>query len=184
MQHERAAIMALTFCIGFTTAFIAYGLPTTPTPLVVVPTTQSATALNAQPVQRPSVAPVASTDNVNAGVALDTEGLWMQAGNERLLISPSVAAAPDMPEAHLDIHQAVVRTDGTYVFFCAETVTSNGACEPRVFAMDDFRVYRVEAAGQTGTLEPAELEVTWLANGALAINGFTSVSSDTPWVVE
>jgi hypothetical protein len=152
--------------------------------LVVVPTTQSATALIAQQEQRLSAAPVPSSINVNTGVALDAEGLWLHTGNERLLISPSVAAAPDMPEAHLDIHQAVVRTDGAYAFFCAETVTTNGACEPRVFSMDDFRVYRVESAGQTGSLEPAELEVTWLANGALAINGFTSVSSDTPWVLE
>jgi hypothetical protein len=184
MQHERAAVMALTFCIGFTTAFIAYGLPTMVAPIAVVPATQPASVMMAEKstmVHTGEDVPPAVT---NVGVRLDADGLWLQTGFETQLISPSLAAAPDLPEAHVDIHQAVVRADGAYVFFCAETLEQTGVCEPRVFDVADFTVYRVESQGQTGSLSVQDLSVTWLTNGLLAINGFQSSSLATPWVVE
>lgn len=184
MQHERAALMALTFCIGFTTAFIAYGLPSTVAPLVVVPANQTASVIMSdQPAMMVANKDTTATPT-NVGIRLDAEGLWLQSGSEAQLISPSVEAAPELPEAHVDIHQAVVRADGTYVFFCAETPQAVGVCEPRVFDVADFTIYRVESQGQTGSLPVEDLSVTWLANGALAINGFQSVSLATPWVVE
>lgn len=184
MQHERAAIMALTFCIGFTTAFIAYGLPETsvPGPIVQATNSQRAAVIDTQPTG--ATAPVTSKSNVAPGVSLDADGLWLLANGEEYLVSPSASFAPEMEEAHVDIHQAVVRNDGAYLFFCAETPAAAGMCEPRVFDVENYRVHRVESQGQTGNLEPATMDVTWLADGSLNINGYTSVSLATPWVVE
>ena len=181
MQHERAAVMALTFCIGFTTAFIAYGIPTVEAPptLVTAAPTQTAAVIQAD-----RTAPSAQPESRNVGVTLDDDGLWLQIGDERHLASPSVAVAPEIPEAHVDVHQAVVREDGAFLFFCAETTASQGQCEPRVYDVANFRMYRVESNGQTGTLEPATLDSVWQNDGRLDINGFASVTAQRPWMLE
>lgn len=187
MQHERAAVMALTFCIGFTTAFIAYGVPqvSAPVPVAFAPATQPAAIIIAEsPESVPAPAPSAAVATAQPGVALDKEGLWFLRNGERLLVSPSIASAPTIPEAHVDVHQAVARADGAYLFFCAETAAAAGVCEPRVFDSTNFGVHRIQSQGQTGTLDPAQLEVSWQSDGRLAINGFVSSSAVQPWVVE
>jgi hypothetical protein len=181
MQHERAAVMALTFCIGFITAFIAYGIPTSNVPLAVVPAaSQPASVVVAERAVRAAPTPQAP----QTGVALDSEGLWLVRNGERMLVSPTAATAPDLPEAHTEVHQAVVSDDGNYLFFCPETATNPGLCEPRVFDVENYSVHRVQSQGQTGNLNPATLDVSWLPNGSLEINGFASASASQPWVVE
>lgn len=187
MQHERAAIMALTFCIGFTTAFIGYGIPTTSAPIAVTPVsnTQTASLADTQPAR--IVEPSYTTGGGGqpaSRVSLDTDGLWFIVAGEEYLVSPSTSLAPDIQEAHTDIHQALARTDSSYLFFCAETLETAGLCEPRVFDLANFRIHQVQSQGQTGTLDPATMQVTWLADGRLSINGFTSAAATMPWQVE
>ncbi|MAZ30290.1 hypothetical protein CL655_03340 [bacterium] len=186
MQHERAAIMALTFCIGFTTALIAYGIPVSDAPVAYVPATQTAALMDAEPevtpeAPSPTAAPDAST--LPPELALSENGLYLIQGETETLISVSAAAAPDLAEAHTAIHQALVSPSGEFVFYCAVTATSDGDCYLRVFDATNFEVRALTVNNEVLIVDPTELSAAWSSDNRLQVNQHVSVSSAAPWVM-
>lgn len=183
MKHERAAIMALTFCIGFTTGLIAYGIPVADMPTAVVPATPNTAAVaNTQPVANETQAP--TQDSVFSYVETDEDGLYHVVEGERIMISPSAAFAPELPEAHQAVYGAVASRDARYVFFCVATSTVLAECAPRVYAADSFTVHPIVVAGESLSLESASVNAAWTSNGELQVNQFVSQTAAEPWLMQ
>ena len=185
MKNERAAIMALTFCIGFTTGLIAYGLLVQDVPVAYVPAkTQPASVASAESEASKRSQPVPPPPSVFSYVETGLTGFYHVVNGERILISPSVSLAPDLPETHTAIHTPVASRDARFVFFCAETTGSGGDCYPRVFAAETFSTHAVQLDAAVMRIDPANLTAAWTSDGLLQLNQSISTSADKPWVLQ
>lgn len=189
MKNERAAVMALTFCIGFTSALIAYGIPVTDAPvdIVVVAPRESNTAsvIDSQVVTATEVQ-ATELEMISTGGMLELreQGLFLLSDDVDKLISVSAAVAPEVESAHTDIHTPLVSHDGSFVFYCAETLESEGACFARVYDVEEESVHAVSAAGEVLSMQPASVVASWNNDGLLVLGGATSAAADIPWVLE
>lgn len=178
MKHERAAIMALTFCIGFTTGLIAYGLPEAEPEY----TTKAPQVASVAPGSSIKLAERDTTSSIRTET--DETGLYYIKGTVRTLVAPTVAYAGAIPEAYTDAHAVSVSPDGMYVFFCAETTSQPNSCAPRVFDVAGFAVHGVTQAGIAQAQNPSTLNATWSGDHTLTLNGRSTVVDALPWVVE
>lgn len=188
MTHERAAVMALTFVIGFTTGLIAYGLPVADAPVAYVPpTSQTASAISAsaeveeadvldQSVAQPTIG------TTQAYAEVDTAGLhFITDAGERLLVSVAVGNGVDGIRAHTAIHQPLPSPDGRFLFYCAEYADTAGACDALVFSAENNTLRPVTV----DTLQvPSRMRTAWSSDGRLQINQQVSLSAAQPWEVE
>jgi len=185
MKNERAVIMALTFCIGFTTGLIAYGIPEPTEPVVYTPVLARQAAVATSQLQDTSViedSSATSQDSITStNYEINDEGLYHIAAGERTLISPTIAFAGAIPEAHRAVHGVAVSPDNQFVFFCAETPDSDGACYPRVYVAATFSIHPVFVNDEKIVLETDNIDVSWTSDNRLLLDTLASVSAERPW---
>jgi hypothetical protein len=175
MKNERAAIMALTFCIGFTTGLIAYGIPAADVP-VATPAVQVA-SLSDTPVAAPPALPAPTADFL-----LNDSGLYYLANDIQQIVSPS-SALINIPEAHSAVYAPLMSPDGQYLFYCAETAATPGRCFPRVYDSSTVTVHSVSQGGSAAPVTITELEVGWVDDDTLFMNGQRTVPGALVWVL-
>lgn len=185
MNYERAAIMATTYCIGFMTAFIAYGLAEPETaPVAIVPALDMpAAAIVAKP---PTPLPTAVSSGVS-GVytALEVDGLYLHTGTSSTLIAVPKSLDPAFATVGYEsVLYSLPRPDAVYVFFCATYTADTEGCSPRVFDTTANTIHIVQKAAEPVVIDAATLKAAWVSDGRIQINNFVSVNPTTPWIVE
>lgn len=173
--------MALTFCIGFTTALIAYGIPAEEAPVAYTP---PATTETRSKSVAPSSASAAIVTAQQPSIELTETGLYYVKNGTRTIISAAAAATPDIPEAHQAVHRPLVSPNGRYVFYCTETAATVVGCSPRVFDYDGFGIHPVTVAGTADSVDPTNLDVRWGDDGRLQLNQFVSANTAAPWKLQ
>lgn len=190
MKHERASIVFLSYLIGFTTAFIGYGLATDEeylAPLVVAPAAPSQLGTVVGSITPVEVPEVTVPPRAEAGdVAYETEeGLFMEVAGEARLISPDQLTTP-FPELnpHTSVATYVVSTTKDYMFYCTISVIDSIACNPFVYSWADNTIYPVSIGSINGTFDSSMVKAAWSSDGRLQVNQYVSVSASAPWQLE
>lgn len=87
-----------------------------------------------------------------------------------------------VPADHLI--EAELSRDSTYVYFCEQQRKEIDICNPFVYSVLDGVTYPVTLNGSK--YEPAASRhfSAWSAQGILSVNGYESVSGETPWQLQ
>jgi hypothetical protein len=185
MKNERAAIMALTFCIGFTTALIAYGLPIKDIPMtVVVPATSNTANLSATQSSGQRNTANAEQPDAQGYAKLDEDGLYLVNSVGTFLVSVDQLTAPNIPEAHAAIHMPIVDPSGTYLFYCAQMKTDHDHCTPRIFDSVNNVIHSVRGGSMSNTISLEAVPAAWTSTGLLVFGDTISTTAATPWILE
>ncbi len=178
MKNERAIIMGLAYFIGFTTAFIGYGLSTKTylAPLVAVEEGNNLAAVSSV------LTPETSDLSASTPTPDSADDLTMTVGSETRLISAAYAAVPELgDEAHLALYAVTLNQKTKQLFFCKTTVSTPDTCTAYMYDWDKNGLYAVGKDGAALTFSSSTLSAKWLANGALRLNDLVSVSAAAPW---
>jgi len=185
MKHERAAVVFLSYLIGFTTSFIAYGLVTDQeylAPLVVapsIPSTQMASLVEATP--KTVEVPV----EIDSNARIEQAGLFLVRNGEERLVSASYESAPNLGTlAHTKVSTYAVSTDGSKLFYCATSIDTVSGCNAYIYNWDDNTIQLVSVADQALLLEATAINAAWSSDNRLQVNQHVSVDAAAPWVMQ
>ena len=169
MKHEKALIVVLAYIIGFTTAFIGFGLPgqqnlTTDDSLVVLEDFTSK--------------PIASA-------YVDEMGLFAKTQQGSVIISAQDQTLTEEKNGyHYDIHLATVSPNGEFIHYCQQSLEVPTDCVHYVYVASEHEVWPVTIAGEHLVSTDTEVRNSWNSDSTLTIAGTTSVSPSTPWELQ
>ncbi len=168
-RHERVLTVLSAYLIGFTTAFIAFGVTQIEDSVnfVYVPVpTQTAAVVDA--VEEPAPAPVAS----DLVAYLTEDGLVYAKDGAETLVS-AYAEDADMDGVHHSIFEFGLSPDENFLYFCEVPTSEAEACKPFVYSAAADAVYPVTEAGDRIALPLSATELSWGTDGLAAISGLT-----------
>lgn len=165
-RHERVVMVISAYLIGFTTAFIAFGVTQIEDTVnfVYVPA-PAQTASVAQAVA-PSETSLAAEARIN-----DTGLVYVQNGNE-VLVS-AFGEADGVDGVHQSIFEFSLSPDKQFLYFCEVPSADIEACKPFVYVAKADTVYPVTEGGERIALPLTATELTWDETGLTAISGLS-----------
>lgn len=180
MKHEKALLVGLSYTIGFTAAFISFGLPQLKSG---VTDTQSYTPTAV------SVADYASegTQAATAVAALNetSVGLFINVAGEDRIISQKVDAnAAGLPGAHVAVHGLAVSPDGQFAHYCEQVTEVPTECAHYIYKVSSHSIAAVKIEGAPLRSDIASVQASWNAAGNLSIGEYQSVNPAEPWFVQ
>lgn len=182
-RHEKVALIIASYLIGFTTAFIAFGVNKLANTEVIVQDNPAQT-LNTATVNTPEL------ENSITSVGFGEDGLFaVTAGYERLLsadkktLSANVSdSVKNTPGFYYNIVDAEASRNGQFVYFCEQVSEDSESCNPYVYSLADDSLYAVKVDGEAYASTIADHKSAWLENNSLKLNDMVSVDGTTPWV--
>jgi len=171
-DHSKAIIVGLAYLIGFTTAYIAFGINESKVHSVVKSNYES----------RHSVVNQAAAFGA-AKTFANEEGLFIRNGEEERIIS----ATSDGEELEFGFHKEIVTTsmsmDQSMVHYCA-TMDDSEECYNFVYVVSEDVVYPVRDSNGVVVTSMDEAQTSaWLPGNLLSINGEVSLSTTNPWLM-
>lgn len=136
MRHERAFLVALAYVIGFTTAFIAFGVSSdTITDQISYTGSQNVAAVAATMTAVPE--PIITTQDVG----LDERGLYVMRDGEEYFVSARLPQGSE-PGAgyHVSIDRLTLTNDGRLLYYCAQEDFDQEGCTEYVYDVLDHSV--------------------------------------------
>jgi hypothetical protein len=172
--HEKAALIALAYMVGFITAYIAFSLgapETDRTHFAKSPT-------NTIGIQQASASSAVSAVSNDDGLFVINDGV------ERI-----VSARTDLEEYEPGYHRRIATVEvsaaGDFVHYCALMSSSDDLCSHFVYSVDEDVVYRVRTSDQSLDTSVAEAKTAkWSTDNFLTIGTLSSLDATTPWYVE
>ena len=170
-RHERVYLVLASYIIGFTTAFIGFGV----------------NQLNGQKtdmggVQSASVIQTQMQTHAKNDVALKetSQGLILaQNGNETLLTARRDAvsnAEVGKDGIYASLAAAELSPDKNYAYFCEVPVPNATDCKPFVYSLDHKLVIPLKSNGQRIAFPANDQRITWSIHGIATIDG-TAIDS-------
>lgn len=166
-RHERVVTVLSAYIIGFTTAFIAFGVTQIEEAVnfVYVPVpSQTAAVIDALPADDQ---PAALS---NQPVYLTEAGLVYNDNGSETLIS-AFGESGDIDGVHQSIFEFSLSPDGQFLYFCEVPAAAVEACKPFVYDTNEGAVYPVTEGGERIALPLTATELTWDKTGLVAISG-------------
>ena len=177
-RHEKIAIIIASYVIGFTTAFIAFGINQP----------DSRMQVQIQGGQNNSAQQVSDNDITSVGYGND--GLFViTSGYERLLsakastLGASAISSKGTSGYYYKIVDAEASRDGRFVYFCEQLTQDAETCDPYVYAVEDDSLHMVKADGSAYKSPVATHESAWSDDNDLVLNSMSSAVKDTPWLL-
>jgi hypothetical protein len=188
-RHERVGIAIAAYIIGFTTAFIAFGVNKMHHESHIPRHSDQnyKPALEAKVVSAETFKKVhKSIDAIN----YDDEGLSASVGGYNRIISAKLSeqaasaasADTEAPGFHYDIHGALVSTDKWFAFFCEQKQQTDTDCVPYIYSLYDDSVHSVRVNGEKTQIKIADLSVVWNEQNQLSLQGLVSDDTKKPWM--
>ena len=182
-RHERAIVVVASYVIGFTSAFIAYGIAATPSTPLPTAAEHTAPAVAMQPRQG---------ESYSASVQIRPEGLVVVTNEgERMLSarrsSPflaNVISSKPEPGISEQIVEAELSRDSKFVYFCEQLTKSAQDCNAYVYSVDQDILHPLQVRGEQYSPQIVTHTSAWSAESNLMVDGFNSVSPETPWLLE
>lgn len=177
-RHEKIALIVIAYVIGFTSAFIAFGVNkiNSEAKLIHIDETQ---AMNSDS---------AEVHHSGLSVGVGEEGLFViTKEKERILsanknlLEASVISSEPTPGFFYNIIEAEASRDGNFVYFCEQLMEEDPYCDPYVYSIVDDTLYRVSFEGEY--IQPLILahDSTWADESTLILNSAISENPEEPW---
>lgn len=179
-RHEKAALIIVAYVIGFTTAFIAFGLfkTSSETQTVFIPTH------------------VTSADvgdlSFKTNVGFEEDGLYaltssyerILSADKRSLTASALSSINDGAGYHYRIIDAEASRNAKYVYYCEQLTDDAPECEPFVYELETDMLHPVTVDGQSVSYPVDEHNSFWLSGSTLHVNDSYSPDATKPWLLE
>ncbi len=186
-RHERAFVVMASYVIGFTSAFIAFGINHfTPTDVIVMSDTITQIATQ-QPAMQPR-----QGQSYSASIRVEPAGLVVVSEAGKRLLSArkdspylaSVISAEPQPGLAVKIIEAELSRDSRFVYFCEQLTPDSQSCTAYVYSIADDVLHPLQV--RDAGYEPQIVTHTsaWSQDGNLMVDGFISSSAETPWELQ
>lgn len=181
-RHEKVAIVLCAYIIGFTTAFIGFGVnslqkkevPNTP----VTANTVEVVETVSKNIQK----------NIITSVSFGDDGLYAvtPAGNILLSVNKSVLEASVIGATrtsgyYFAVVDAESSRDGKFVYFCEQLMESDATCDPYVYDLQGDILHKVSLEGSVVSSDVKTHASAWDETGVLTLNGNRSMAPLKPW---
>lgn len=185
-QHEKIGIVIAAYIIGFSTAFIAFGINNLKEEaLPLVSSYQQSTWNNDVYAEYEEV-----TEGI-IGVSVAQDGLFaVTAANERILsanqavLSASVIDSSDLSGYYYEIIDAEASPNGMFVYFCEQLTAESETCDPYIYSLEDDSVHTVKVGEEKYKSVITEHASAWSTSSTLSLNEFSSKDAQKPWLLE
>jgi hypothetical protein len=192
-RHEKAALTAVAYVIGFTAAYILFGnFTSTSTPAFVMPTGGNTaavvTAVEAEP--EPAVAVVeAEPAAPDFSVSYEAGKLEVSIKGEVKLLSynPLTSGLGSADEAtqgtHLGETPYVVSKDNQFIFFCEQYSEAEDVCSGYVYDLMADKIFPVTKSGVPAKISIKSASDAIFTAVGLKIGSNYSANPSAPWVM-
>ena len=178
-RHEKVAIVITSYVIGFTTAFIAFGINQL---------YMSQQILNEEPefvaMEKQEVEP----EETILSVAVTSEGLSAVTSLKSVLLTANksslgsaVIGSTNTPGFYAEIIEAEVSRDGRFVYFCEQLGKLDTYCDPYVFSLSDEMLHKVTLNDEVFAPDSETHSSFWSDENQLSVNGAFSSDIEKPW---
>lgn len=180
MRHEKIILVALSYVIGFTTAYIAFGI----TPDITHKAYRTGEVVKANSVRTtaPSNTAEPSDTPSSTRIVFKDDGMFVQTPEGEKVVSaklrPNVLEGPGF---HVAIPQYAVSPDGEYVYYCEQQTPETDECHNYLYVVDEHTVRPLSLNGSRLTSSVIQSEFSWQPDGTARYNGYTSRSPQQPW---
>lgn len=175
-RHEKIALIVVAYVIGFTSAFIAFGINDYTAEKKGIDTNNAQAFINQS----------ANVRHTSLSVGLGEEGLFaITEDKERILSADKHSSDTTVSERTSGFFHAMidaeVSRDGEYVYFCEQLMAEDFSCDPYVYSLDQDTLFPVTFEGEH--IKPLILshDSTWTEDNALVLNSAASLDSSEPW---
>ena len=175
MINERAIIVALSYIIGFTTAFIGFGI--TPDKLQKADYNRMTFDSVSDNFVRANL--TATTFNTYQS----EDGLFIEIDGDERIITARATGAGKGPGFHYDIPHYETSPNMQFIHYCEQSTEIPTECTHYIYVTDNHIVYPVEIGGEGVVSQISSLHTHWLNDGRLEIGPFLSMSADEPWML-
>lgn len=191
-RHEKAALAAVAYIVGFTAAYILFGnFTSTSTPAFMIPTGGSAAAV----VTATEASEVVEAEVVAAKVAPDFLVSY-EAGKLEVIQGESIKLLSFNPETseltgtedatqgtHFGEVPYVVSNDQKFVFFCEQYDTEDTTCAGYVYDVTADKIFPVTKSGVAAKISLSSAEDAIFTAVGLKIGSNYSANPSAPWVM-
>lgn len=169
--YENAFIVLLSYIIGFSTAFIAFGVGGDP--------------LNddIKLYQDTYVKPV---KEIAAVAAVEKEtGLFVSVNGRERLVTANQASLlegtyPELTNGfYNELFNVTVSPSGQFVYYCEQLAAESETCDPIIYDTKKDVLHRVQVGEESIAIENHKAD--WLPSGKLQVNDFISTTETEPW---
>lgn len=183
MKHEQITLVALGYIIGFVTAFIGFALTDTKETHIIADNNMAA---NQGLVA--NAANDASSEQVQkiTAVTINNDGLFAKIGPYERIVSAASFNINEQPAGyHYAISKTLISPDSMNLYYCAQTSPDSSDCKNYIYKASTDTIYLVKDTNldQYLTSDVAALSASWSEDGLLTINGQTSTSAESPWMM-
>lgn len=179
MKHERIFIVALAYVIGFTTAYIAFGLTNTTGQETIVLTTPN----NNQEYVDNSFEAFVPMNGLT--VRYDEEGLFAELDGNESIISAALESEENAGQGfHMDIPFYFISPSGKYVYYCEQERLDDLECNQYVYDVERGTVYQVAVDGEAYRISVFDFPLSWTPENTLLSSQHRSISAVEPWKLE
>lgn len=183
MKHENIFIVAVSYIIGFITAYIAFGVNHSDyqEPLeqkqVNIEKSESV-EMKKKPQQQ------ASQKMIGVETQIKSDGLYALIGDDERILSAQVISATT-PGYHYAIPKTEVSPDGKFIFYCAQASADNNSCANFIYEIDKDLVYLIKDSKKEQVMTQIDMveKSTWSIDGLLVLPSHKSANADKPWQV-
>ena len=168
MRNEKAFIVVLAYIIGFTTAFIAYGVPT----------------LETHQDKKSSSQKIAEQSGSIVTAYVNETGLFAETQAGSVIISAKATEQSIQKDGwHYDIATASVSPNGRFVHYCEQSLEIPTECKHFVYVAENHTVHRVTRNGTQLVSDTNTVSNPWTNDNRLQFGTSESNSSVNPWVL-
>lgn len=189
MKHEKIVLVGLAYCIGFTTAFIAFGFQNEYGHMQVPQVREYGASGLVQklPAEEVAETTAASSYEFIDDAVITEEGLFATMQDEMRVVS-AYAPSPEGRVAgfHYRVVDMLVSPDQSYLYYCVLLSQEDTTCRSYLYHAASDAVYPVKDITTNAYLETevGSLEVTWTEQNMLIVSGYSSISMEEPWLLQ
>lgn len=178
-RNEKIVIVLSAYVIGFTTAFIAFGINNSYTPSVPE---EDFSRSYVQPLSV-KVAPqvISSIEENDEGFFAVIGGYKRMLSAKRSTLGANVIASNATSGFYTAIIANTLSKDAQFVYFCEQQKTDAKDCAAYVYSLADDSLHRVKVNGKSYDPIIEGHTALWNDDTTLVLNGITSTEAIKPW---
>jgi hypothetical protein len=181
-RHEKVAIVLCAYIIGFTTAFIGFGVSS-----IQKNEVQKESAKSETPVVVEDAASKIQK-NIITSISFGDDGLYAVTPVGNILLSvnksaleASVIGATRSSGYYFKIIDAEASRDGKFAYFCEQLMENDTTCDPYVYDLQGDILHKVSTNASVIQATISSHASSWDEDGRLTLNGKSSGGFEKPW---
>lgn len=175
MRHEKIVLVMLAYIIGFTTAYIGFGLTPEQSHKDHVVTTTSEKHNSTSTQQQ-------HEKKGNVEVLFEEEGMFARVNGREVIVSGALRDGVSPGQGfHVAVPDYAVSPNEEFIYYCEQQTHDADTCHDYIYVIDEHLVRPLQFNGTHLTSSIIQSQFSWQDNGTAQYNGYRSLSPQRPW---